>query len=97
VKIFFIENFLNCCQNNEYLDLDKDLFKMALDAGEIDADSATMFIVIRRWARFNSPKLEQSVDDIMIDLLPPKTLFNQNTKYRLLSPKPFSPSDLLWM
>ena len=63
---------------SDYLELDKDLFKLALTAGEIDADSSRMFEIIIQWAEFNASKLGVPVDALLSTLLPPQVTTDGN-------------------
>jgi len=96
---YFVEHFIECSQTRDFLELDKDLFKMALTAGQIDADSVGMFEALKNWGTLNATKYGKPTEELMGELLPPKTLFNQKIKYALLNPKTGtgSPTDFLFM
>ena len=62
--------------NRDFLELDKDLLKLALNAGQIDDDSQKMFHVLKHWAHCNMIKYESSVEALLSELLPPKVTKN---------------------
>lgn len=83
-----------------FLQLDKELLKSALNAGNIDAECDRMFDAIVMWAKANTESDDpQALQELVGELLPPKVLFNQKIKYSMLNPSasPIGPYGLLAM
>jgi len=83
-KSFFMKNFMECSNSSGFLELEKDLLKGALNGGEIDEDDAQMFEAVKKWCQYNATKLGMSFNEILLEMLPPRTLFNQRIKYAVL-------------
>jgi len=91
---FFVTHFLQCSRSPGFLDLERDLLKSALNAGQIDEDEDKMFNVIQLWCQANALRLNCSPQQMIEELLPPKTLFNRRIKQRLIGG---SESSEKWM
>jgi len=81
---YFIEHFMEVCQTSGFLDLEKDLLKSALNNGEIDENEEAMFHMVKNWGVYNSSRWGASAADLLAEMLPPQTLFNQRIKHRLM-------------
>jgi len=80
---FFCDNFNQLSSTPGFLKMDKVLLKQTLDFGNINVSSDNLVEVILRWGKYNRPT-DVTLLDFINDLLPPKTMFNLETKKFLL-------------
>jgi len=80
---FFTENFYQCSASPAFLKMDRRLLKQALDFGNIDFSAENLMDVIIRWGHNNRPS-DVDLLTFINDLLPPRTVFNKETKMFLL-------------
>jgi len=80
---FFTENFYVCSASPGFLKMDIRLLKQALDFGNINFSSENLMDVIIRWGQNNRPS-DVDLLTFINDLLPPRTVFNRETKMFLL-------------
>jgi len=76
---FFCDNFNQLSSTPGFLKMDKVLLKQTLDFGNINVSSDNLVEVILRWGKYNRPT-DVTLLDFINDLLPPKTMFNLETK-----------------
>ncbi|PRP80797.1 hypothetical protein PROFUN_11537 [Planoprotostelium fungivorum] len=77
---YLVENFPAVSMQRDFSELELDLLKEVLQYGELEEGFDVIFAAIQRYARGYSERCGIDVRTVLIQLLPPKTLFNSRMK-----------------
>jgi len=89
-KTYFMENFSSIVHSPGFVVLHRALLKEGLQSGNINGQFKVVLRAVRSWAWFNmvvidkSPYTEEALQNYILDLLPPNTLFCLENKLTAL-------------